>query len=249
MGLDERTGRRGLRGRWSRLLPLALVPVIIALLLSASSEGRRDVAAATGAREGERSGAQERRAPREVNDAPPRALLELMAVLRRPQTEADRRFSLRTLLGFETVAVDYVRYLGRGPRGRRFYLVPGTVRRQGQGEPAQELRLSVFNARGGGGGRADAEALLNNKTTGTSQDRSDDVSVLHGLVPDGVTRVDLRFRREVRKTVRVRNNFWVTTGRRLPSWRYSAGSPVSTVWRGADGRIIRLFRIGASRRG
>jgi hypothetical protein len=171
---------------------------------------------------------------RKVHKAPPTNLLDRMAILRRPKQAGDDPPYL-ALSG--TVAIDYTRKLADGPGGRAYYLVPGKL-------PCSRTRaigLGVweFDGKGGGGGGyGDAHALVNNLLLGSEGDRHR--TFVHGLVPDGVATVTVRWHGlTVQRDLTVANNFWVT---RAPRGSGESGFPTTTIWRGADGHTVKSFR-------
>jgi hypothetical protein len=168
--------------------------------------------------------------PTRSDSPPPRRQLASLAVLRRPQTAADRGpisraalrfFAKRTTAGVRTA---YVRFLGRGDNGGGFVLVP--VRRAGLDAPAiakhlapveRKLFLSRFNLkldrlclvaldkapRGGFGGSMSCHPLsrIANGTTGESIGRR-----FYMLVPDEVARIRFRISGGTSKTAAAHNN-------------------------------------------
>lgn len=207
--------------------------------------------------------------PRLIAEPPPRDLVERMAVLRRASTPEDRLPDLMTLNGFLTINADYVRLLASGPEGERYYLVPGSPRpyilparcRRNLSPQqrrllerrdrtarrlASEVFLSVHGVSPGGGGawgRTDLAALLSNRTLGSSEHRrlgEPISSTLLGLVPDGVASVTLAYPKVLTRKVAVTDNFWFS---RVPFTAPQA-FPGTTQWRGADGRILKVFREG-----
>ncbi|MEA2468401.1 MAG: hypothetical protein QOJ57_2527 [Thermoleophilaceae bacterium] len=204
-----------------------------------------------------------RQSPTKVTHrAPPQDLLSRMAVLRRPQQPDDLP---GTNFGgglFHLLAVDYIRKVGEGPDGQSYYLIPGSAayprlsraclrrlsphrrrveqrieREQRRRERIIGLGLFDFGRRGGGGGCcADAHALLANHTVQTSGD--DHHSTVAAFVPDGVASVTLRWHRGPERNATVSNNFWRTT---VPLSAPRA-FPHSTIWRDADGHLVKSFR-------
>src|SRR3954470_24672587 len=181
--------------------------------------------------------------------APPAALVDHMAVLRRPQEPGDLSGLDLEGFPFRFLARDYVRKLADAG-GMTYYLVPGSTaffrlpkrrlrrlsphqRRLEQRAERQERKrsrtigLGVFsfgNGGGGGGCCADAHALFANRTVQTSGSGH---SVVSALVPDGVASVTLRWHRGPERNAVVANNFWHTT---VPLSAPRA-FPHSTIWR------------------
>jgi hypothetical protein len=197
---------------------------------------------------------------RRVHTAPPQELLDRLAILRRPKQAGD---DPPFLAPSGTIAIDYVRRLGEGPHGRVYYLVPGKLtprhlparcfrgltprqRRNQRGIERRERRrkigLGLLEADprggGGGGGYADLRDLMNNYVLGSDGGRHR--ANLHGMVPDGVASVTLRWHGlTVQRDVTVANNFWVT---RAPRGSGQSGLPTTTIWRGPDGHVVKSFR-------
>jgi hypothetical protein len=198
--------------------------------------------------------------------APPRALVDNMAVLRRAQQDGDIPPVKLELFPFRLFAIDYVRKLGEGPHGESYYIVPGSIayphlpkrclrrlsprrrriehRLEQQGRKRERIiGLGLFEfdfgsrgVQGGGGGCcADAHALFANRTVQTSGSGH---STVTGLVPDGVVSVTLRWHRGPERNVTVANNFWLTT---VPLSAPRA-FPHSTIWRDAEGHVVKSFR-------
>jgi hypothetical protein len=199
-----------------------------------------------------------------VHRAPPADLVSRMAVLRRPQQPGDLPDHDLTSGGFlHLLAIDYVRKLGTGRHGETYYLVPGSVsvlipprrclrglsphvrrvqariRRQ-EIKRSRTIGLGTFEfgpaLGGGGGGFADAHALLHNRTIFTSGNPHG--ATVSALVPDGVASVTLRWHRGPERNVTVANNFWLTTVPRSAPRAF----PHSTIWRDAAGHLVRSFR-------
>jgi hypothetical protein len=185
-----------------------------------------------------------------------------MAVLRRPQRPDDlpsRNFGEGSL--FHLLAIDYIRKVGEGPGGQSYYVVPASIsfphlsraclrglsrhqrriqrraEREGR-KRSKVIGLGMFNfgrVSGGGSCCADLHALLNNRTVGTSGNGH---STVTALVPDGVASVTLRWHRGPERNATVHNNFWRTT---VPLSAPRA-FPHSTIWRDADGHLVKSFR-------
>ncbi len=205
------------------------------------------------------------RKPRAVSTLPPREIRDRIAALRRPQRLGDtppRWFMDQELqLPFEaTVEVDAIRLLRRAPNGDGVYLVPATRRaphmtpppgclrtltqRQREREAmlerhvrenARRLHLTVYvlGARGGGGGFVfDLDAYRRGHAAYGSFGRE-----LIGMAPDGVARVELRFRDGTRQTVPVIGNVWIAT-----TARPGARVRPAVVWLAPDGRVLRRLR-------
>jgi hypothetical protein len=195
--------------------------------------------------------------------APPAELVSQMAVLRRPQQPDDLPDHDLTGGLFHLLAIDYVRKLGAGRHGETYYLVPGSGNsaippdrclrglsphqrrvlarsRREQRKRQRIIGLGMFEfgpRSGGGSGFADAHALLNNRTVLTSGDAHG--ATVSALVPDGVASVTLRWHRGPNeRNVKVTNNFWLIT---VPLSAPRA-FPNSTIWRDADGHLVRSFR-------
>jgi hypothetical protein len=101
------------------------------------------------------------------------------------------------------------------------------------------MGLFEFDADGGGGGSfgIDLRTLLTKLTAG-SFGSSKTGSTAYAIVPDGVASVDLTFRDGSTESAPVENNLWVVKhDESAPS-----ALPRITVWRAADGSVIRTLR-------
>ena len=197
--------------------------------------------------------------------APPAAIVSHMAVLRRPQEPGDLSGLDLARFPYRLIARDYVRKLGEAG-GVKYYLIPGSptffhlphrclrrlsphrrrleqrIERQGRRRSrAIGLGLFGFGHGGGGGGCcSDLHALLSGRTVQTSGNGH---SVVSALVPDGVASVTLRWHRGPERHAVVTDNFWHTTVPLSPPHAF----PQSTIWRDADGRLVRSFRAPGGR--
>jgi hypothetical protein len=61
--------------------------------------------------------------------------------------------------------------------------------------------------------------------------------IARALVPDGVLRVDVRFRTGPVRRVRVRDNWWA-----VAAPLHGDAFPREVVWRDRRGRVVRRFR-------
>jgi hypothetical protein len=199
--------------------------------------------------------------PRITHSAPPAGLVSRMAVLRRPQQEGDLPDLDFKSFPFHLVARDYVRKLAE-VGGFKYYLIPASpaffrtprrclhqlsphqrrVQRRNEREGRKRSRtigLGMFDfgrVGGGGGCCADLHSLLSGRTVQTSGIRGH--SVVSALVPDGVASVTLRWHRGPERNATVANNFWrVTVPLSAPR-----AFPHSTIWRDADGHLVKSFR-------
>jgi hypothetical protein len=203
-----------------------------------------------------------------VSTPPPAALTSRLAVLRRPQSEADLPYVDRLIqrpFFFAAISTPFVRLLGPTADEVEVVLVPGRLwypilpRRCLRGLPprrrraeerirrnmikrSREIRLTIwgFGPEGQGGwgaGAADAHGLVNNLTTATIGQPWGG-SVVVGLAPDGVATIDFTFARKERRRAVVNNNLWSTV---VPISAPRA-FPLRTVWRAADGSVVKTFR-------
>lgn len=164
-------------------------------------------------------------------------LRAVLGVLRRPQAPGDRAFGARDL-GARTVFVDLARFLGTGPGGTRYFVVPAKPRsvrfeprckrrlpsrtrrrlesiERASGRDARRTVLKVVEVSREGGSEDETtlEELLDNAAVSagcTGERQCARASLVSGLVPDGVAAVRLRFRGGLARTVPVTNNLWVT---------------------------------------
>jgi hypothetical protein len=170
--------------------------------------------------------------PREARAPVPADQLAALAVLRRPQTDADRtrhvRFVLRLLAGGEIsgVHVDGIRLLRTRPDGVTILVPTERVGRHDAGY-ASSIRRRVLciltsvevapanGLTGAGqvcGTTADLRAGAIRAATRTSRGW-----IVNGLVPDGVARVVVRLRGHRSQSAPVRDNFYeLNTGGALP---------------------------------
>jgi len=201
---------------------------------------------------------------RVVSTMPPQAVRDRIAALRRPQRASDlppRWFLdglLRTPL-HATVEVDAIRLLRRTPHGDPVYLLPTTERvpdmtpppgclrtltpRQREREATIERRARAYAKRvhlatyvlgrrgGGGGGGFDLDAYRHGHAVYGSLGRE-----LIGMAPDGVARVELRFRNGTRQRVPVVGNVWIATA------PHSSEIARAVLWLAGDGRVLRRLR-------
>jgi hypothetical protein len=205
--------------------------------------------------------------PTVTHRAPPAELLSRLAVLRRPQQPGDIPAFDFKAFPYHLLARDYIRKLG-SVGGTGYYLIPGSPasfhvprRCQSHLSPHQRrvqqriereqrkrsrtigLGMFAFNRRGGGGGGccSDLHALLSNRTVQTSGIAGH--SVVSALVPDGVASVTVRWHRGPERNATVANNFWrVTVPLSAPR-----AFPHSTIWRDADGHLVKSFRAPGGR--
>jgi len=164
--------------------------------------------------------------PRLVAAALPADLLAILGVLRRAPSTDDRRYCPMGDGVVAEVAVNYVRYLGLGADGRRYYLVPEILRlplaarhrrsSRTTSSPRRSFGLAVLSD-GGGGGAADAQDVVNGYTAESVEldlPASPRALATHprsgvtGLVPDGVVRVVALYPRGLTRQAQVTNNFY-----------------------------------------
>jgi hypothetical protein len=190
--------------------------------------------------------------------APQRELVRRLAVLRRAQEPGDllelepEGFERR----YDEIAQPYVRFLGVAPNGERLYLVPvsprftplpracvrrlSPVRRRAY-EAARRrdrvLELGIFSPDGGTGGPATAAELSRRPRVALSDGGGRRAPIARALVPDGVLRVDVRFRTGPVRRARVSDNWWA-----VAAPLDGDAFPREVVWRDRRGRVVRRFR-------
>ncbi len=175
-------------------------------------------------------------------------LIDILGVLRRPQTPADLRILSQLTPPppfFGTPDRSLIRFATTTPWGERLYFVPMTARRARR----QVERLSVFSTQGGGGASTatQIEAGQEIGTEGGGGIRGTRVTV---VVPDGVARVAFVlprqpqpgqfgapvYRHSLTVPVAVHGNVAAVQIDR------QSGIPFPMIWYGADGHVVK--RIG-----
>ena len=176
-------------------------------------------------------------------DAPvDRRLLAAFAVLRRPQTAADRR-ECPAFIG-SLVNPRASRLARSNPDGQPIYLVPVAKRLQGGPGPRDagpELCIFTVFAGGAGGGSCGALGPYLRGVTGASSVGR----IAVGLQPDGVATLELVLRDGTRQRIALVNNVW--SYRMVTRARAAANPVVRVITRAADGTIVRSFRGGIAR--
>jgi hypothetical protein len=185
--------------------------------------------------------------PTVANASIPADQLAALAVLRRPQTDADRGpavLSVLKLLGKEEsggIHLDGVRLLATHSDGGALILIP--AQRSGshdRGHPSDVQRNTLLllssNHRSAGGtrgtvsdlraGRISMSSLRNPVLIGNRPDGF----VAEGLVPDGVVKVEVTLRGGIVKTAAVYNNSY-----EIPTGKQAGG--LRTRWQHADGHF------------
>lgn len=134
-----------------------------------------------------------------------RRLLEAFAILRRPQTAADRSICPRSLM-WGTVNPAAIRYAGRDVRGDRIFLVPSAGHPDATKAWREGLRVApsenpyrtgpmlctaIVSRRGGSGGCQPPWLFGRGRFTGSNHGPG--VSVFFGIFSDGVAEVELDF--------------------------------------------------------
>ena len=248
---DEREGSsHEPRGPWPALRParrrssLGAVAAIVASALAVVVVALGAVVALHG-----RTSSTATRPPAHAASSSSRqGLIDILAVLRRPQTPADLRIlsqlaHLPPFIG--TADRSLVRFASTTPWGEKLYFVPMTAREGGR----RVERLSVFSLQGGGGantaGRIEAGQEIG--TEGGGGIRGTRVTV---VVPDGVAKVAFVLPRQpnpqqygapvyshsLTVTVPVRDNVVaVQVDRSIPQ------GPLPMIWSAADGQVIKLI--------
>ncbi len=194
---------------------------------------------------------------RALQGSPSRSLLAILGVLRRPATAAD---ALPQALAAQGAGSDaFVHYIRRTRvvRGSPYYIFPailgGCGGRARQGimhlETNIDLGAGAIGAIGGGG--ATAARIEQGRAVATGPPGSSTSSTVTMIVPDGVAKVTLRFPagRASGYSPKIWPPFTVTTtpvnNEVVVSVPRSAGGgaihQAKTIWRAADGRIVRTF--------
>jgi hypothetical protein len=175
-------------------------------------------------------------------------LIDILGVLRRPQTPADLRILSQLTPPppfFGTPDRSLIRFATTTPWGERLYFVPTTARRAGK----RIEQLSEFSTQGGGGAGTPAsiEAGQEIGTEGGGGIRGTRVTL---VVPDGVAKVEFVLPRQpipgqygapiyphsLAVTTAVHGNVAAVQVDR------QSGIPFPMIWYGADGHVVK--RIG-----
>lgn len=234
---------RGRRGRRARFVALGTAAILGAGGVATAATGLWNPQIGDGSD-----------APSIARDAPPRAQLDALGVLRRPQTDADRgensEYTLKFFGYLRGVRVDYVRLLGTEAGGAGYVLVPaaseGTsdavklrdlkARREGYAttpSPSDPLCLFGRDPSGSGGGVncfSLKEVLDGRAVIGRSPARGP--LTRFGMVADAVAQVRAGDGRTA-PVVDVRDNFFEIT---TPTAEGS--EPTALHFMDADGREI-----------
>lgn len=205
---------------------------------------------------------------RVVRTLPPPAIRAQLAALRRPQRARDlppRAFLDRMLQMpfWATVEVDAIRLLRRGPAGDGLYLIPHTQRvpditpspdclrtlspRQHEREStlqrrmranARRLQLGLYKIRGAFGGAVSGFHLDVYRHGHAAYGAPGRWMI--GMAPDGVARVEVRYRDGIRHVVPVRGNVWIASARGKPG--PDRMRPQAVIWRDGQGNVLRRLR-------
>jgi len=182
------------------------------------------------------------------NPSSRQALIDTLAVLRRPQTVADRRVPLPFSFTHRRDSPFYARFGGvdrsliriatKAPWGRDIILIPVKPRHAPTPQGFRQEGLFVED-RGGGGGCCDTARGIRAEgggglSSGSGRGRIDVVLVL----PDGVARISIlaHYRHQVMLSAVVHNNVAAF---------YAPGNPDSLkseiTWYGPSGNVIKRF--------
>lgn len=184
----------------------------------------------------------------------PAELIAHLGVLRREQTPQDRSAEVEATLkdGLfppQGVRLDSVRYLAPGPNGEAVVLLSGVQTAYTEGEPFcvvrpfqpfPEYRLEKANFM-----CFDLARLMSGGAHGMNYTSSSGIA--YGVVPDGVASLTAKFASAPDVTVPVKDNYWEfpVSG---PQLSYGEPGVVATVWRDADGNVVRQQSGSSSRR-
>lgn len=177
---------------------------------------------------------------RDATGTPPANVRNVLAVLRTPQTAADRAgqaFAKRD--DRIRVATAFIRLLGTDASGERQWIAPAqqnSATPSGTGDCSTSTErswtLMTFSARGGGGA-GDAATLMRRGAIGSSG-ASDRESTVTGIAPDGVAEVSVSYDGSAPRTWPVRRNFF-SYRVALPADRAAAPD---VAWKNAAGDVI-----------
>jgi hypothetical protein len=205
---------------------------------------------------------------RVVRTLPPPAIREQLAALRRLQRASDlppRAFMDRMLQMpfWATVEVDAIRLLRRAPNGDGLYLIPHTQRvpdvtpmpgclrtlgphqrereaslQRRMRKSARRLQLGLYSIRGAHGGSVSGfhpDVYRHGHAAYGAPGRW-----MIGMAPDGVARVELRYRDGTRDVVPVRGNVWIASAHGEPGPHRVR--PQAVIWQDGHGRVLRRLR-------
>jgi len=195
---------------------------------------------------------------RTLKGAPAKSLLSILGVLRHPATAADaigKEMAGRGLI--RDVFVNYIRRT-QVVSGGSYFIYPAIIggcgvesRREGMMELATNIDLGSGITGGTGGGGDSASSIEQGRAVGTGPPGSPTSATVTMIVPDGVSRVTLRYPAgrasgyspKISPPVTITgvpiNNELVVS---VP--RSGGGGPIwkpRMLWRSADGRVIRTF--------
>jgi hypothetical protein len=189
-----------------------------------------------------------------VRGPAPAALTEALGVLRGGRTEADELpESALARLGFSKVWVDAVRHLATSAKwDMRVFLVPGGGRRRGPCArgPADAastreplVMLDVYQAGGPVGAKAySVDQVLAGRLVSIIPPPLGDNELGYGLVPDGVSSVEVKAGVMPAKTAPVKDNFFEVEAP-APTSQGPANSVTSVTttmtWYDASGNILK----------
>jgi hypothetical protein len=219
--------RRGWWQRSPRALPIALAGLVLsATAIAATTRPWQPLFGDAGTPQ-----------PRVSGDAPPVPQLELLGVLRRPQTPEDRGAATQQALRFfgtstQGVYTNYIRQLPAGQGGLAAILVPARSWRFPGISKDDVLCVFIADPVGDGGGKGCyTTAEVESGRAGGSIGAVD-----YGLVPDGVTQVRFNYPTGTQATAVHDNFFEHRPEQAAHSGRIPARPPQATLWLDADGK-------------
>lgn len=195
--------------------------------------------------------------PRLLFTEPPAALSSILEVLRRPRIGPDELPPGGIpQLGYSVVWFNYVHFLASGPRGTRYYLIPGirdvqlptaclrllspSARREYEAEAragrAGSVTLEAFSGEAEAAGMPyTAAAIQAGSTLLAVPNPSNAILAIAGIVPDGVASVTITAANGATATAPVTNNLFLA--------RPPAGTlkTLTVRWYAPDGALIKTI--------
>jgi hypothetical protein len=197
-----------------------------------------------------------------LHTAPPAALTSILEVLRRPALSTDRLPpGGPARIGYSVLWIDYVRLLGAGPEGIRYFLVPGidtwrhlgsclrtlplSTRRRLQTEAREQsigsVTLEAFNAEEELGAIPyTAPAIEAGRALMIVPSSTSSTALVSGIVPDGIASVTITASNSAPVTVAVTGNFFLS---QIPT---PGQRPLLVEWHAASGSILKTVRIDSA---